>query len=201
MNRQRPRNRDKEKPAGQFRVHHNNPADLDKLSLRSGTNVQREMSNRDRRKMMRDKRRTRSRSATRLTSSTDPMDTDEAARITRNLLSGTGTRSSRRASSDGDDTIVGSDLDQTVLEKKSQEEKRKPDGTKGLRNIEPTKEPTGRPALNTSNIFQDKVPLEERSIRLTFGLSPSLIENKDETLIGGSRGVRGRRGSYSRLFW
>ena len=155
-----------------------------KLSLRSGTNVQREMSNRDRRKMMRDERRTRSHSATRLTSSTDPMDTDEAARITRNVLSGTGTRLSRRASSDGDDTIVGSDLDQTVLEKKSQEEKRKPDGTKGLRNPEPTKEPTGRPALNTSSIFQDKVPLEERSLRLTFGLSPSLIENKDETLMG-----------------
>ena len=120
MSRQRSRTRDKEKPAGQFRVHHHNPADLDKLSLRSGTNVQREMSNRDRRKMMRDEKRTRSRSATRLTSSTDPMDTDEATRITRNILSSTGIRLNRRTSSDGDDTIVGSDLDQTVLERKKE---------------------------------------------------------------------------------
>ena len=119
MSKRGPKNRDKEKPAGQFRVHHNNPADLDKTNLRSGTNIQREMSNRDRRKMVRDKKRARSRSATRITSSTDPMDTDEATRITRNILSSTGVRLSRRASSDGDAKIVGSDLDQTVLEKKT----------------------------------------------------------------------------------
>ena len=78
MNRKGQSGREKEKTAGQFRIHHNNPADLHKLSLRSGANLQREMSNRDRRKMQRDERRTRSRSATRWTSSTDPMDTDEA---------------------------------------------------------------------------------------------------------------------------
>ena len=76
---------------------------------------------------MRDEKRTRSRSATRLMSSTDPVDTDEATRITRNILSSTGIRLNRRTSSDGDDTIVGSDLDQTVLERKKE---RKPDGTK-----------------------------------------------------------------------
>ena len=45
MNRKGQRGREKEKTAGQFRIHHNNPADLDKLSLRSGANLQREMSN------------------------------------------------------------------------------------------------------------------------------------------------------------
>ena len=142
MNRRSSRNREKEKPAGQFRVYHHNPADMDKINLRSGTNVQREISSRDRRKVMRDERRARSLSATRLTSSTDPMDTDEAARITRNILIRTGVRPGRKASSDGDETLVGTDLEQTVLEKKShQEEKRKPDSTKGTQNPEPMKEP------------------------------------------------------------
>ena len=115
MNRKGQRGREKEKTAGQFRIHHNNPADLDKLSLRSGANLQREMSNRDRRKMQRDERRTRSRSATRWTSSTDPMDTDEAERVTRNVLL---RAQQRRASSDGEDTLVGSDLELTMVERK-----------------------------------------------------------------------------------
>ena len=127
MNRKGQRGREKEKTAGQFRIHHNNPADLDKLSLRSGANFQREMSNRDRRKMQRDKRRTRSRSAMRWTSSTDPMDTDEADRITRSVLL---RAQQRRASSDGENTLVGSDLERTMVEKKAQQQepRRKPRG-------------------------------------------------------------------------
>ena len=52
-----------------------------------------------------------------------------------------------------------------------------------------TKEPSGRPALNTSSICKDRVPSEERSITLTFGLSPSLTPDEDDTLrgaVGGS---------------
>lgn len=138
------------------------------------------MSNRDRRKMQRDERRARSKSATRLTSSTDPMDTDETERITRNILLRTQVRQGRGASSDGEDTVVGSDLERTVVEKKTpikdakKTHKKKPDNTRGIRNPEPMETPTERPAVNASSIFKGRKSQIEPPIRLTFDISPSL---------------------------
>ena len=192
MNRKGHRGREKEKTAGQFRIHHNNPADLDKLSLRSGANLQREMSNRDRRKMQRDERRTRSRSATRWTSSTDPMDTDEADRITRNVYLRT---QQRRASSDGEDTLVGSDLERTTVEKKAQQQetkketKRRVDNTKGIRNPEPMEISLNRPAINASGIFKEGTPRVEPPMRLTFGVSPSLETKTEPGILGAIGGM------------
>ena len=192
MNRKGRRGREKEKTAGQFRIHHNNPADLDKLSFRSGANLQREMSNRDRRKMQRDERRTQSRSATRWTSSTDPMDTDEADRITRNVLLRT---QQRRASSDGEDTLVGSDLERTMVEKKAQQQepkketKRRVDNTKGIRNPEPMEISLNRPAINASGIFKEGTPRVEPPIRLTFGVSPSLETKTEPGILGAIGGM------------
>ena len=68
-------NKDKIKP--QFHLKYPDPKDLDKLRLRSGTALQREMSERDRRKLI---SRTTSLSPRRVTSSSDAMDTDEALR-------------------------------------------------------------------------------------------------------------------------
>ena len=67
------------------------------------------------------------------------MDTDEADRITRNVYLRT---QQRRASSDGEDTLVGSDMERTMVEKKAQQQetkketKKRVDNTKGIRNPE-----------------------------------------------------------------
>ena len=73
-------NKDKIKP--QFHLKYPDPKDLDKLRLQSGTALQREMSKRDRKKLARDARqsRTMSLSPRRVTSSPDATDTDQALR-------------------------------------------------------------------------------------------------------------------------
>ena len=126
-------NKDKIKP--QFHLKYPDPKDLDKLRLWSGTALQRGMSERDRRKLTRDARRgrTTSLSPRRVTSSSDAMDTDEALRWTRNILSRmraqslspvdkgltkafpTSTVKKEESESDTESTAVESDFNTTVL--------------------------------------------------------------------------------------
>ena len=130
-------NKDKIKP--QFHLKYPDPKDLDKLRLRSGTALQREMSERDRRKLIRDacQSRTTSLSPRRVTSSSDAMDTDEASRRTRNIFARLRTQSllpvgkgpikafpmstvkKEESESDDESTIVESDLNTTVLPRDS----------------------------------------------------------------------------------
>ena len=126
-------NKDKIKP--QFHLKYSDPKDLDKLRLRSGAVLQRGMSERDRRKLIRDTcwGRTTSLSPRRVTSSSDAMDMDEASRRTRNILSRMRTQSlspvekgpikafptstikKEKSESDNESTAVESDLNTTVL--------------------------------------------------------------------------------------
>ena len=124
-------NKDKIKP--QFHLKYPDPKDLDKLRLRSGAALQRGMSERDRRKLIRDARRPTSLSPRRVTSSSEAMDTDEASRRTRNILSRVGTQSlspvekrpikafptnkirKEESESDDESTVVEPDLNTTVL--------------------------------------------------------------------------------------
>ena len=130
-------NKDKIKP--QFHLKYPDPKDLDKLRLRSGTALQREMSERDRRKLVRDARqsRTTSFSPRRVTSSSDAMDTDEASRRTRNIFTRIRTQSlspvgkgpikafpmstvkKEESESNDESTVVESDLDTTVIPQES----------------------------------------------------------------------------------
>ena len=125
----------KDKIKLQFHLKYPDPKDLDKLRLRSGTALQRGMSERDRRKLTRDahRGRTTSLSPRRVTSSSDAMDTDEASRRTRNILSRmraqslspvdkgptkafpTSTVKKEESESDTESTAVESDFNTTVL--------------------------------------------------------------------------------------
>ena len=126
-------NKDKINP--QFHLKYPDPKNLDKLRLRSGTALQREMSEHDRRKLIRDARqsRTTSLSPRRVTSSLDTMDTDEASRRTRNIFARLRTQSlspvgkgpikafpmsvvkKEESESDDESTVVESDLNTTVI--------------------------------------------------------------------------------------
>ena len=119
-------NKDKIKP--QFHLKYPDPKDLDKLRLRSGAALQRGMSERDRRKLIRDAHRPTSLSPRRVTSSSEAMDMDEASRRTRNILSRVRTQSlspvekrpiskirKEESESDDESTVVEPDLNTTVL--------------------------------------------------------------------------------------
>ena len=130
-------NKDKIKP--QFHLKCPDPKDLDKLRLQSGTALQREMSECDRRKLVRDacQSRTTLLSPRRVTSSSDAMDTDEASRRTRNIFTRIRTQSlspmgkgpikafpmsavkKEESESDDESTKMESDLNTTVIPQES----------------------------------------------------------------------------------
>ena len=129
----------KDKIKLQFHLKYLDPKDLDKLRLQSGTALQREMSECDRRKLVRDTRqsRTTSLSPRRVTSSSDAMDTNEGSRRTRNIFARIRTQSlspvgkgpikafpmsavkKEEPESDDESTIVESDLNTTVIPQES----------------------------------------------------------------------------------
>ena len=78
--------RDTEKPDLQFTLGY--PSETDKLRLRSGTVLQREVTERERRRLGRERKKEKEFASkkNRVTSSSDAMDTDEASRHTQNIL-------------------------------------------------------------------------------------------------------------------
>ena len=79
--------RDTEKPDLQFALRY--LSETDKLRLRSGTVLQREVTDRERRRLVREQKREKERASKtrRVTSSSEAMDTDEASRHTQSILS------------------------------------------------------------------------------------------------------------------
>ena len=78
--------RDSEKPDLQFTLGY--PSETDKLRLRSGTLLQREVTERERRRLERERKREKElmSKSSKVTSSSDTMDTDEAGKHTQNIL-------------------------------------------------------------------------------------------------------------------
>ena len=78
--------RDSDKPDLQFTLGY--PSETDKLRLRSGTVLQREVTERERRRLEREKKREKELTSklNKITSSSDAMDTDEAGKHTQNIL-------------------------------------------------------------------------------------------------------------------
>ena len=64
------------------------PTESDKLKLRSGTVLQREVTERERRRLERERKREKEliSKSSKVTSSSDAMDTDEAGKHTQNIL-------------------------------------------------------------------------------------------------------------------
>ena len=122
--------RDSEKPDLQFTLGY--LSESDKLRLRSGTVLQREVSERERRRLERERKREKelTSKSSRVTSSSDAMDTDEAGKHTQNILvrvnkqqevDKLATRlveisSSKEPEHSTEDTLEDSDLDTTVLD-------------------------------------------------------------------------------------
>ena len=123
--------RDSEKPDLQFALGY--PSELDKLRLHSGTVLQREVTERERRRLERERKREKELTSkpSKVTSSSDAMDTDEAGKHTQNILA----RVNRQPEVDNlatrlveissntepehstEDTLEDSDLDTTILDK------------------------------------------------------------------------------------
>ena len=80
------RHGDSEKPDLQFALGY--PSESDKLRLRSGTILQREVTERERRRLERERKREKelTKKTSKVTSSSDAMDTDEAGKHTQNIL-------------------------------------------------------------------------------------------------------------------
>ena len=78
--------RDSEKPDLQFTLGY--PTESDKLRLCSGTVLQREVTERERRRLERERKREKEliSKSSKVTSSSDAMDTDEAGKHTQNIL-------------------------------------------------------------------------------------------------------------------
>ena len=108
------------------------PSERDKLRLRSGTVLQREVTKRERRRLDRGKKREKELTAklNKVTSSSDAMDTDEAGKHTRNILARVNRQqeadeltsrlveisSSKPPEHSAEDTLDESDMDTTVLD-------------------------------------------------------------------------------------
>ena len=121
--------RDSEKPDLQFALGY--PSERDKLRLRSGTVLQREVTERERR-LERERKREKELTSkpSKVTSSSDMMDTDEAGKHTQSILARVNKQqevdklatrlveisSSKEPEHSTEDTLEDSDLDTTVLD-------------------------------------------------------------------------------------
>ena len=122
--------RDSEKPNLQCTLGY--PSELDKLRLCSGTVLQREVTERERRRLERERKREKELTSkpSKVTSSCDAMDTDEAGKHTQNILARVNKQqevdklatrlveisSSKKPEHSTEDTLEDSDLDTTVLD-------------------------------------------------------------------------------------
>ena len=107
------------------------PSETDKLKLRSGTVLQREVTERERRRLGREKKREKGLTSklNKVTSSSDAMDTDKAGKHIQNILARVNRQqevdeltsrlveisSSKPPENSTEDTLKDSDIDTTVL--------------------------------------------------------------------------------------
>ena len=122
--------RDSEKPDLQFTLGY--PSETDKLRLRSGRVLQREVTERERRRLGREKKRKKELTSklNKVTSSSDAMDTDKAGKHTQNILAEVNRQqevdeltsrlveisSNKPSEHSTEDTLEDSDMDTTVLD-------------------------------------------------------------------------------------
>ena len=115
--------RDSEKTDLQFTLGY--PSELDKLRLCSGTVLQREVTDRERRRLERERKREKelTSKSSKVTSSSDAMDTDEASKHTQNILAKVNRQqedeklsSTKEPEHSTEDTQDDLDLDTTVLD-------------------------------------------------------------------------------------
>ena len=131
------------------------PSETDKLRLRSGTVLQREITERERRRLGRENKREKELTSKlqRVTSSSDAMDTDEAGKHTQNILARVNRQqevdeltsrlveisSGKPPENSTEDTLEDSDMDTTVLDNPKRSER----FSGSLRQDEGLVDPTG----------------------------------------------------------
>ena len=122
--------RDSDKPDLQFTLGY--PSETDKIRLQSGTVLQREVTERERRRLERQKKREKELTSklNKVPSSSDAMDTDEAGKHTQNILTRVTRQqevdeltsrlveisSSKPPENSMEDTLEDSDIDTTILD-------------------------------------------------------------------------------------
>ena len=185
--------RDSDKPDLQFTLGY--PSETDKLRLQSGTVLQRQVTERERRRLEREKKREKELTSklNKVTSSSDAMDTDEAGKHTQNILARVTRQqevdeltsrlveisSSKPPENSTEDTLEDSDMDTTVLDNINTSKR----FTGVLRQDKGLVEPTGdvEAELKRSlarNLRHGTPPptlgISPTMTKLTFGLSKSL---------------------------
>ena len=185
--------RDSDRPNLQFTLGY--PSETDKLRLRSGTVLQREVTERERRRLEREKKREKELTSklNKVTSSSDAMDTDEAGKHTQNILARVTRQqeveelnsrlveisSSKPSENPTEDTLEDSDMDTTVLDTINTSKR----FTGVLRQDEGLVEPTGEMDTElqrslTKTLRHGTPPptlgISPTTTKLTFGLSKSL---------------------------
>ena len=187
------RQRDPDKPDLQFTLGY--PSETDKLRLHSGTVLQWEVTERERRRLDREKKREKELAlkSQRDTSSSEAMDTDEAGRHTQSILNRVNRQqdmdevtprlvqisSSKPAENSSENTLENSDMESTILETES--------ASKGLSRIlrqeERFEEPSGGADHGACRSLARKLRhgtpppvlgISPTMTKLTFGLSESL---------------------------
>ena len=185
--------RDSEKPDLQFTLGY--PSESDKLRLHSGSVLQREVTERERRRLERERKREKelTSKSSKVTSSSDAMDTDEADKHTQNILARVNKQqevdklatrlveisSSKEPEHSTEDTLEDSDLDTTILDN-IKTSKRLPDV---LRQDEGLVEPLGGVDSGLQRSFTQTLRhgtppptlgISPTTTKLTYGLSKSL---------------------------
>ena len=187
------RQRDPDKPDLQFTLGY--PSETDKLRLRSGTVLQREVTERERRRLDRERKREKELAikSQRVTSSSETMDTDEAGKHTQSILHRINKQqerdevtprlvelsSSKLADGSSENTLEDSDPEATILEKIATSQ-----GLSGItRQEERLEEPSGGvdhekwQSLTRTLRYGTPQPvlgITPTTTKLTFGLSKSL---------------------------
>ena len=185
--------RDSDKPDLQFTLGY--PSETDKLRLRSGTVLQREVTERERRRLEREKKRDKELTLklNRVTSSSDAIDTDEAGKHTQNILARVTRQQeveelnsrlveislSKPSENPTEDTMEDSDMDTTILDvintlKRFTGVLRQDEGL-----VEPTGEMDTELQRSLGKTLRHGTPpptlgISVTTTKLTFGLSKSL---------------------------
>ena len=185
--------RDSDKPDLQFTLGY--PSETDKLRLKSGTVLQREVTERERRRLEREKKREKELTLrlNKVTSSSDTMDTDEAGKHTQNILARVTRQQeveelnsrlveislSKPLENPTEDTMDDLDMDTTVLDINNTSKR----FTGVLRQDEGLVEPTGdmdtELQRSLAKTLRHGTPppalgISPTTTKLTFGLSKSL---------------------------
>ena len=148
---------------------------FDQLRLRSGTTIQREMSEWERQKLLRDQWKSRSMSLSprRITSSSDTMDTDNARNHTRKIF--------KRMRSQSNSPVGRGPIKAFPLKSDQEEEERESDDT--LVDAESDKMVIEREVMSEGPLLLKEVATNPKATklttRLTYGISDSLDLGKE----------------------